>query len=142
MPLPVVDLGGLQIDVREYSVTDQQQVEQYKSANGNFWVAVLSNDPSRVVGAVGLGYEAGGIGLLRRMSVASEFQRMGIGRQLVLHLEHWARNHQFVKIRLITRQEMLSSHKFYESLGYARTKSFPAAPGLPVVMFEFSKHLR
>lgn len=52
---------------------------------------------------------------LRQMAVTPEFQGHGIGRDLVLFAEQFARDHRFVEIELAARAPVTD---FYKKLGY------------------------
>ncbi|RLN71828.1 hypothetical protein BBJ28_00016118 [Nothophytophthora sp. Chile5] len=95
----------------------------YMAPGGNFWVAVLRNDPSKLVGMVGLEAKPDNVGELRRMSVKESHRRYGIGRLLIAELEKWAASHGYRKIWLGTGGVMLQAQKFYLSTGYTQTET-------------------
>ncbi|KAL3658427.1 hypothetical protein V7S43_016560 [Phytophthora oleae] len=55
-------------------------VDTYIRPGGNFWIAVPRDEPTLVVGMVGLEPKPNSKGELRRMSVKSTYRRYGIGR--------------------------------------------------------------
>jgi GNAT superfamily N-acetyltransferase len=55
--------------------------------------------------------------------VDKEFQRRGVGRELIQRIELWAEEHGAVQISVRCRTTRLEAHKFYENLGYHPTKT-------------------
>lgn len=95
-----------------------------------FWVAVDTADPAEpVVGMVGVrppGDEVPAAGLcgrqdivqLKRMRVAPERQRRGIGRRLLATAVAWARNQGYHAIVLDTTVEQAAAVALYRSTGF------------------------
>ncbi|TYZ59232.1 hypothetical protein PybrP1_010852 [[Pythium] brassicae (nom. inval.)] len=110
--------------VQESIDDDLSKIEQvYLTPGGNFWVATVTgaangDGKEKVVGMVALEKKADGQGELRRMSVSSEYRRFGLGRRLVAHLEAWAKENGYTKVRLSTGAIMKNAVKFYPSIGY------------------------
>ncbi|GMF14199.1 unnamed protein product [Phytophthora lilii] len=99
--------------------TDLSDIEgTYITPGGNFWIATPRDEPTLVVGMVGLEAKTNNEGELRRMSVKSSHRRYGIGRLLISTLERWAAEHQFRKIWLTTGGVMDKARAFYTSTGY------------------------
>lgn len=100
----------------------------YIAPGGNFWVATLSDDDDgnsdRIVGMVGLEAKPEAQGELRRLSVDSSLQRMGLGRRLVAHLEAWARDHGFKAIELHASHQRQEPLAFYRKQGYRHVRTF------------------
>lgn len=94
----------------------------YITPGGNFWVATPRDEPSLVVGMVGLERKPNAEGELRRMSVKSSHRRYGIGRLLISTLEQWAAEHQLGRIWLTTGGVMDKARAFYTSTGYTETE--------------------
>lgn len=111
--------------VQESINDDLAKIEQvYIQPGGNFWVATVNDgNKEKVVGMVGLEKKPNGEGELRRMSVSSEFRRFGLGRQLVSHLEAWAKESGYSKVVLSTGAIMFNAVKFYPSIGYELTRT-------------------
>ncbi|KAE8881949.1 hypothetical protein PF005_g11467 [Phytophthora fragariae] len=103
--------------------TDLSDIEgTYITPGGSFWVATPRDEPSLVVGMVGLELKPNAEGELRRMSVKNPHRRYGIGRLLISTLEQWAAQHQFHKIWLTTGGVMDKARAFYTSTGYTETE--------------------
>lgn len=55
------------------------------------------------------------------LAVSSDFQRLGIGRELIRYVETYACNRKMkIRVRCNTKRE--SAHKFYISLGFSKAK--------------------
>ncbi|MGX6970986.1 GNAT family N-acetyltransferase [Vagococcus bubulae] len=57
------------------------------------------------------------------LAVLGDYQRQGIGKQLMLELEHEAKLRNITAIRLNSGEERKEAHLFYESLGYISKKN-------------------
>ncbi|KAE9193279.1 hypothetical protein PF004_g21056 [Phytophthora fragariae] len=93
----------------------------YLTTGGNFWVATVkdNNGESKGAGMIALEPKGNGEGEVRRVSVHSGYQRMGIGRELMTHLVHWATTHNFKTLTLNTAlSESTSSVAFYNLFGF------------------------
>ena len=55
--------------------------------------------------------------------VSTASRRLGIGRLLVTHLEHWALEKRIYDLFLRSNVARSEAHPFYERLGYERTKT-------------------
>jgi GNAT superfamily N-acetyltransferase len=55
--------------------------------------------------------------------VDERFQRRGIGRDLVSHVERWAVEHGVEQASVRCRTTRAEAHRFYESLGYSQNKT-------------------
>ncbi|RLN97034.1 hypothetical protein BBJ28_00014330 [Nothophytophthora sp. Chile5] len=103
--------------------TDLSDVEAtYMTPGGNFWVATPRDEPTNVVGMVGLEAKPNKEGELRRMSVKESHRRFGIGRLLISALEQWAEEQHYRKIWLTTGGVMDKARKFYASMGYEQVE--------------------
>ncbi|KAK1929851.1 N-acetyltransferase family 8 member 2 [Phytophthora citrophthora] len=96
----------------------------YIELSGNYWIATPSDEPTLVVGMVGLEAKPNNEGELRRMSVKSSHRRFGVGRMLLSTLEHWAEENQFEKIWLSTGSIMQKARDFYIRAGYIETDEY------------------
>lgn len=100
----------------------------YAVPGGGFWVATLpdasGDSGERVVGMVGLERKAATHGELRRLSVDSRVQGLGLGRRLVAHLEHWAASHGVETVELHVSHELPRPLAFYRKLGYRHERTF------------------
>jgi GNAT superfamily N-acetyltransferase len=55
--------------------------------------------------------------------VDSDYRRQGVGRLLMEHVEHWAREQRCSAIRLWSSSSRTAAHRFYEGLGYTNIKT-------------------
>ncbi|KAG6615412.1 N-acetyltransferase-like protein [Phytophthora cinnamomi] len=113
----------------------------YITPGGNFWIATPRNEPSLVVGMVGLEAKPNAEGELRRMSVKSTHRRYGIGRLLISTLEKWAVEHQFRKVWLTTGGVMNKARAFYTSTGYTETEVIIVREDPPFEVIKIEKML-
>lgn len=93
---------------------------------GVFFVATAGADA--VCGCVALARVRPGVGEVRRLHVAPRFRGHGLGRRLMLEVEHRARNMGLAKLRLDTRSDLVESQRLYESLGYCETPHHAGGP--------------
>ncbi|MDE7326962.1 MAG: GNAT family N-acetyltransferase [Lachnospiraceae bacterium] len=56
------------------------------------------------------------------IAVSSGFQRQGIGRALLAHVEEWARQDGAAGVRLVSGSARTGAHVFYQSCGYEGDK--------------------
>ncbi|KAE9193284.1 hypothetical protein PF004_g21055 [Phytophthora fragariae] len=99
----------------------------YLTTGGNFWVATVkdNNGESKGAGMIALEPKGNGEGEVRRVSVHSGYQRMGIGRKLMTHLVDWATNHNFKRLTLsASYAERTPAVAFYTSFGFKSGESF------------------
>jgi GNAT superfamily N-acetyltransferase len=61
------------------------------------------------------------VGYILALSVGSAFQGQGIGKSLVAAAEDWFRQRGAHDIRVNSGLQRDGAHRFYESLGYAKT---------------------
>ncbi|KAG1700691.1 hypothetical protein DVH05_011551 [Phytophthora capsici] len=104
----------------------------YIELGGNYWVATPSDEPTLVVGMVGLEAKPNKEGELRRMSVKSSHRRFGVGRMLLSTLEQWAEEQQFNKIWLSTGSVMQKARDFYIRAGYIETSKYFLSEDCPI----------
>ncbi|OWZ04098.1 N-acetyltransferase-like protein [Phytophthora megakarya] len=113
--------------------TDLIDIERtYLVPGGNYWVATPQDEPSLVIGMVGLEVKPNNEGELRRMSVKNSHRRYGVGRLLLSALEQWAMKQQFRKIWLTTGSVMQKARDFYVSVGYVETDAYLIREEFPV----------
>jgi len=124
----LVPLGGIYYAMRHLSgryiqmslEDDLSKIEQVYSSQGCFLVAVDSKT-NQIVGAVGGQDKDKGCFELRRMCVATDQHRRGIGQQLI-HALHDILQPQ--KMFLSCTSIQYAAHKLYERAGYVLKKKF------------------
>ncbi|MEQ8806848.1 MAG: GNAT family N-acetyltransferase [Rhodospirillales bacterium] len=89
--------------------------EYYGRSGFGFWVAEIDGT---VAGMVGLERLENGEVEVRRMYVAAEFRRRGIGRTLLAHAEDRARDMGYTRIVLSTSALQPQAKALYEVSGY------------------------
>ncbi|KAF1331439.1 N-acetyltransferase cml2, partial [Globisporangium splendens] len=112
----------------------------YIAPGGNFWVATLvdeSDGNEKVVGMVALEKKLDGDGELRRMSVKKEYRRYGVGKQLVGHLEQWAKQSGYTSVSLATGEVIKVAQAFYKRMGFEQkhTQLLSEKPRLAIIHF-------
>jgi len=55
--------------------------------------------------------------------VDEKYRKMGIGRRLLAVTEDWARTQDCTRLSLCSNVKREEAHKFYQALGYQRTKT-------------------
>jgi GNAT superfamily N-acetyltransferase len=96
----------------------------------------LSNDPNvllavaehegKVVGVVtghlvSAIHKSGPVAMLTALVVLESARGLGIGKRLVSHVEHWARDHGASTLSLTSALRRSDAHEFYRRLGYEHT---------------------
>ncbi|GMF14197.1 unnamed protein product [Phytophthora lilii] len=114
----------------------------YITSGGNFWVATSKEEPTEVVGIVGLEPKDNQEGELRRMSVKDTYRRFGVGRKLIVVLEEWAQSNGFRKVWLTTGGVMDKARAFYSSMGYEQTAITVVNESPRFEAYTFEKRLR
>lgn len=69
-----------------------------------------------------------GTALLRRLAVAAQFRRKGVGRLLVQRTEQWAAQQGFGRIGMYVSELQPAAQSLYESLGYGRKQAESYGP--------------
>jgi len=77
------------------------------------WLQVIANE------ALESGFRAEIVGLV----VAARARRRGLGQQLVVNAERWARERGAPALVVRSNLQRIESHAFYLALGYTHTKS-------------------
>jgi len=84
----------------------------------------VATDNEQVVGFIGLlkyiTYEVDGYVRILTMAVSRRYQSNGIGSELLIHAEQYARNNNIATIMLTSNEKRLQTHKFYEQNGYVK----------------------
>ena len=87
---------------------------------------LLARRGSVVLGCAGLRLLPGGVGEVRRVFVAAQARRLGVGRRLMLELEDKARARGLSLLRQDTRSELVEARALYAALGYVEVLAFNA----------------
>jgi ribosomal protein S18 acetylase RimI-like enzyme len=82
------------------------------------WVAI---DDDHLVGSIAIRLLDDGQAQLKRMYLQPEHRGRGLGRTLLSHAIHWARDRGCQAIVLDTSTAMTAAQRLYESAGFSRT---------------------
>lgn len=104
---------GLDID-------DIENVYMKKPGN-RFWVA--EDKQGRIVGMIGVQHHEQGVGEIRRLRVASEARRRGIGSRLVEHALRFCQEQQYLKITLDTFLDREPAIKLFEKFHFKHDRT-------------------
>jgi ribosomal protein S18 acetylase RimI-like enzyme len=89
----------------------------YMETPGNsFWVA--ENPAGQVVGMIGVQHHDQGVGQIRRLRVAKEYQRRGIGKMLLETAIAFCRESEYIKVTLDTFSERPYVVEMFKKLGF------------------------
>lgn len=89
----------------------------YMNTPGNhFWVA--ENQIGQVIGMIGVQHHDQGVGQVRRLRVAKEYQRRGIGKALFETAITFCRESQYLKVALDTFAERPYVVEMFQKLGF------------------------
>ncbi len=89
----------------------------YYDNNGEF-LLVVSN--SKLIGMGGLYRYDINTCKLKRMRIHPDYQRSGLGKRILIRLEQFARETNYIRIVLRTSPKLESACLFYEKNGYSR----------------------
>lgn len=115
--------------IKNSLATDLADIEGFyvQRAGCNFFTATVTNATTgeqEVVGSIAIDRKSGDLAELRRVSVKAEYRRYGIGKLLMNHATEWARTeHGYSRLTLSTAATQHLAIKFYETLGYAFTRT-------------------
>lgn len=87
---------------------------------GGFWVAELDQ---RIVGMVGVLPIGADVAEVRRLRVAPDARRMGIGTKLMEQALGFCRDHAFLKVILDTRIEREPAIRLFEKFGFVLSRT-------------------
>ncbi len=90
-----------------------------------FWVA---EQDQRIVGTVGVQRVDDSEAELRRMSVAADARRQGLGRRLLETVEEFCRREGYSRIALSTVIHLEPAVKMYAAYGFKPTRQAPYGP--------------
>jgi N-acetylglutamate synthase-like GNAT family acetyltransferase len=100
--------------------TAQKVLERMQE--GPVWVALRDG---QVLGTVAIVVK-GKSGYIRGMAVLPSARGVGIGAQLLQHVENWARDQQCVRLLLSTTPFLSEAIRLYERFGFQRTDEGPS----------------
>ena len=109
-------LGGHFGFIDETMNPDLDDIWQYYVTPGN--VFVVTEIEGQIVGSGALIEEEKGVGRLVRMSVSAEYQRRGIGRQLVQHLIQKASEQRYQCLLVETNHDWYDAIGLYQNCGF------------------------
>jgi GNAT superfamily N-acetyltransferase len=87
-----------------------------KTPGNHFWVAETSN--GRIIGMIGVQHHEQGVGEVRRLRVAQDFRRRGIGKALLEIAITFCRENQYLKVALDTFAERVFVVEMFQKLGF------------------------
>jgi GNAT superfamily N-acetyltransferase len=97
----------------------EADLEHPETSYQGAWVAVHYD---RVVGSVAVRLlDDGKVAQVKRMYLQPEHRGRGLGRTLLNHAVHWAKDRGCSSIVLDTSTAMTAAQRLYESAGFART---------------------
>lgn len=109
-------------DPRQGSTAEPDEV---RPPRGAFVVAYLQDD---VLGCGAVKHHPGRVTDIKRMWIAESGRGLGLGRQLLRHLERLARDHGSTHTRLETADVLPEAIALYRSSGYAEVAPFNEEP--------------
>ena len=113
------------------------QADQLTPPRGAFFLATLPDGP---VGCVAFKrWEGEGFGEVKRMWVAPEARRLGVGRRLLEGVESYARGIGVRRLRLSTNRSLREAQALYRASGYSEIELFD--PDEPYAHVAFEKRL-
>jgi ribosomal protein S18 acetylase RimI-like enzyme len=106
---------------------DMDDIESvYMHTSGNhFWVA--ENPQALVVGMIGVQHHEEGVGQIRRLRVAQDHRRRGIGSALLETAIKFCRDNQYLKVSLDTFTEREPAVELFRKFGFRHAKTMHAA---------------
>ena len=87
------------------------------SASNHFWVAEAED---RVVGMVGVQWGSDEEAVLRRMSVAADARRQGVGLGLLETVEEFCKGRGYKRLKLTTDSQLIASMAMYRRFGFRK----------------------
>src|ERR1700728_1327263 len=87
----------------------------HKDGN-NIWVA--ENEAGAVVGMIGVQHHDQGLGQVRRLRVATDYRRRGIGKALLETAITFCKENQYLKVALDTFTERSAAVEMFQKLGF------------------------
>jgi ribosomal protein S18 acetylase RimI-like enzyme len=109
-----------------------------KSSDSHFWVAEVDG---LIKGSVGVYRRADGEAELRRMSVAEDCRRQGIGRKLLRTAEEFCRRQGYQRVYLTSATHMSAAVAMYQKAGYQLIYKEPYGEFSRITAHQFVKYL-
>lgn len=102
---------------------DDIEAAYMKTPGNHFWVAVAAEN--QVVGMIGV-MHSDGVGEIRRLRVANDHRRRGIGSALLEHAVRFCQENNYLKVALDTFIERDPAMKLFEKFRFrhGRTRSY------------------
>lgn len=100
---------------------DDIESSYMKSPGNHFWVA--ENNAGEVVGMVGVHHHDEGTGEIRRLRVAKDSQRRGIGSRLVEAALAFCHDNSYLKVTLDTFMEREPAVKLFQKYRFRHSRS-------------------
>lgn len=97
---------------------DDVQGAYMSNPGSHFWVAQSKEKPGEIVGMIGVQQHEEGTGEIRRLRVAQEQRRKGIGSALVEQALRFCEQHNYLKITLDTYMEQEPAIKLFEKFRF------------------------
>ncbi|SRR5579884_1737001 len=107
------------------ALTRSAHMYELTPPSGLLLVARLREEP---VGCGALKFRENGIGELKRMWVAPQARGLGLGRRLLMELEHKAREAGCTVLQLETNRTLVEAIKMYRHSGYQEVAAFNDEP--------------
>lgn len=91
--------------------------KHYQENGGQFWLARVDG---KVVGSIALIALENGRAALKKMFVAKDYRKTGLGRQLVNTLVDFCKEEGIEEVYLGTTQRFVSAQRFYRNYGFEK----------------------
>jgi len=106
---------------RDLNRFDRYAETKWPMFNEQYWVCVVDGE---VIGGIGITkiqrqpMESKEMVCLHRLSIDSNYRRMGYASLLLQYLETYVKNQKIRRIRLTTQEDLIPAIHFYNSHGY------------------------
>lgn len=108
---------GWELDLQEKDRDLTAITHYYQNSLGDFWTLWIDN---KIEGTIAL-QKHEGFYLLRRFYIRSEWRGRGMGKLMLQHLFHCAREAGIKLIRLSTKERHSAAYHLFEKLGFSET---------------------
>lgn len=105
-------------------------IEQISKDDRKYLMIAESADTKEILGSLyALVFEdicgtAQPILLIENVAVLEKCQGMGVGKKMFEEIEEWGRKFDCHYVMLVSGNDRVGAHKFYEKLGYSEVKGF------------------